>query len=211
MRPRNKKHFEERFERVRSLLIEDPAGCKGRWNNAFSGNGGRPVRLEIGCGKGAFIYGTAKANPGADFVALEVVPTVILMAMEKVFEDPEVKNVRFILADARSLSDFFEEDEIDRIYLNFSDPWPRKKQHKNRLTHPAFLAQYKKILKNGHMISQKTDNQDLFEFSLESYAACGFDTEIPEGTPGDNVMTEYERRFTELGQPIFRVNAINRK
>ncbi|MBO4326138.1 MAG: tRNA (guanosine(46)-N7)-methyltransferase TrmB [Clostridia bacterium] len=216
MRPRSKKHFEERYEAVSPLLVKEPETAKGRWRELFPQTGlaereKAKLRLEIGCGKGAFISGMASADPNSCFVAMEVVPTVILMAMEKVWGDPvlrEQDNVRFICGDARSVGDYFAENEVDAIYLNFSDPWPRPKQFKRRLTHPLFLETYKKILKPGGVIRQKTDNAPLFEFSLEQLKACGFDTRVIESVPPDNIITEYESRFVAEGLPIYRLEAV---
>ena len=216
MRPRNKKNFETRFARVSSLLIDAPETRKGRWRELFAGSfpdgtalESLPLHLEIGCGKGSFIYGMAKAHPDVCFLALEIVPSVILMAMEKVFADPEIANVRFISADARRLAEFFAENELDAIYLNFSDPWPRPKHFKNRLTHPDFLRLYKNVLKPGAPIHQKTDNQPLFEYSLARYAEEGFRVNVLAEAPADNIVTEYEQRFMDRGEPIFRADAFN--
>lgn len=212
MRPRGKKHFEERYEAVSSLLVKEPETVKGQWKSLFPGK--ERVHLEIGCGKGSFVSGMALANPGTCFVAMEVVPTVILMAMEKVFNDPVLKaqdNIRFICGDARLLDSYFAENELEAIYLNFSDPWPRPKHYKRRLTYPGFLEVYKTILKPGGVIRQKTDNAPLFEYSLEQYRACGFDVTVLDAPPEDNVVTEYESRFLAEGLPIYRTVAINRK
>ncbi|MBQ3868784.1 MAG: tRNA (guanosine(46)-N7)-methyltransferase TrmB [Clostridia bacterium] len=248
MRPRSKKHFDERFARVSPLLVSGPEQCRGQWRSVFDtgtdpasaqkapffdtgtdpasaqkalipDTGSVPcskkeLHLEIGCGKGAFVSGMAKARPDVDFLALEVVPTVIMMAMEKVFDDPVLaaqQNVRFIVGDARELTKCFADNEIDAIYLNFSDPWPRKKQFKNRLTHEALLAEYRRILRPGGVIRQKTDNQGLFEFSVDGYRSAGFDVTVLDEAPADNIMTEYERRFTEAGLPIYRAVAVNAK
>ncbi len=214
MRPRSKKHFSERYERVSPLLVDEPRDLRGRWLSLF-GENTSGVHLEIGCGKGSFIAGTAKSNPGIGFVAMEVVPTVILMAMEKVFDDPLLGNggaggnVRFVCGDARMLDEFFAPGELDEIYLNFSDPWPRPKHFKNRLTHPAFLEKYSRILKPGGIIRQKTDNLPLFEYSVANMEKLGFEVTVLDRAPEDNVMTEYEARFTGMGLPIYRLVAVN--
>lgn len=208
MRPRTKKHFAERYEKCRYLVVTEPEKEKGGWRGE---NAEAPLHLEIGCGKGAFITGKALQKPDTQFVAMEVVPNVLLAALERVDQSPEIGNVRFICGNARLLASYFAENELDAIYLNFSDPWPRPKQFKNRLTHPDFLEIYKKILRDGGVIYQKTDNKDLFDFSVRSFRACGFETQILETVPADNVMTEYETRFTGLGLPIYRVNAFLKK
>lgn len=206
MRPRTKKHFDERFEKCRYLVVGAPEENKGQWRGVLN----RPdasLHLEIGCGKGAFITGKAMQHPEVSFVAMELVPNVLLAALEKVDGDPEIQNVHFISGNARKLGEYFTEGELNAIYLNFSDPWPRPKQFKNRLTHPDFLEIYKKILKPGGKIYQKTDNKGLFDFSVRKYQECGFEIEILAEAPLDNVMTEYETRFTGLGMPIYRVTA----
>lgn len=216
MRPRNKKHLEERFEKCRPLVAGDPASLKGRWRALFGREGGR-LHLEIGCGKGAFITGMAAAHPDTDFIAMECVKNVIVTALEKT-EQRGLPNIRFVNENANGLLDFFLPGEIDCIYLNFSDPWPRKKQAKHRLTHPAFLKMYQTILAPGGRIIQKTDNRELFAFSIESFTGSGwklsnvtYDLHAPE-TPseilGQNIITEYERRFLEEGQPIHRLEAV---
>ncbi|MBR5280403.1 MAG: tRNA (guanosine(46)-N7)-methyltransferase TrmB [Clostridia bacterium] len=206
MRPRTKKHFDERFDKCRYLIEEQPEENKGKWRSLYERNDA-PLHLEIGCGKGAFITGKAMQHPEVCFVAAELVPNVLLAALEKVDGDPEIQNVRFISGNAKKLGEYFEDGEVDAIYLNFSDPWPRPKQFKNRLTHPNFLEIYKKILKSGGKIYQKTDNKGLFDFSVRKYVECGFQIEILEEAPADNVMTEYETRFTGMGMPIYRVIA----
>ncbi len=204
MRPRNKKNLEKRLSAGAKLLENDPGSKKGSWKGSYDS-----LRVEIGCGKGAFLCGMAEKEPGVMFVGIESVKTVIVTATEKVREKG-LKNVRFICANALYMGDFFEEGEIETIYLNFSDPWPRDRHHKNRLTGENFLPLYVKLLRDGGHIIQKTDNTDLFDFSLESYAATGCVLNAvsrdlhnePWYSGTGNVVTEYEERFTELGVPI---------
>ena len=132
MRPRTKKHLEERIARCEQIHITDPCSRKGHWRI-----NGRPLHLEIGCGKGAFVCQMAARHPEIDFVAVEVVRNVIVMAMEKAVA-AGLTNVRFISCDARMLEEIFAPGEVDRVYLNFSDPWPKTRQHKRRLTYPTF-------------------------------------------------------------------------
>ncbi len=215
MRPRNKKHLEERFEKCSRLVAGDPAALKGNWRSLFGREEIR-LHLEIGCGKGAFITGMAAAHPDIGFIAMECVKNVIVTALEKT-ERSALENIRFINGNADRLPDFFAPGEIDRIYLNFSDPWPRKKQAKHRLTHPSFLKFYQEILAPGGAVLQKTDNRPLFDYSMESFTESGwrlsavtYDLHGPE-TPAEiirqNVVTEYESRFLEAGQPIHRLEA----
>lgn len=157
----------------------------------------------------------AQKYPEINFVAIEVVRDVMVLAMEKA-QPLELSNLRFIIADAAHLDEYFAEGEVSRIYLNFSDPWKKSRQAKRRLTHKNFLDIYKRIMNVGDMICFKTDNQKLFEFSLNSFAAEDFkmsDITFDLHASGweDNVMTEYETKFSELGMPIYRVCATYRE
>lgn len=209
MRMRKKKNCGVRLEKSGSLWIREPELLKGKWSEEFGNE--NPIHIEIGCGKGNFICGMAEKYPDINFVAIEVVPDVMVIAMEKA-EPRQLKNVRFIIADAALLCDYFEQYEINRIYLNFSDPWKKKKQAKRRLTHKNFLDIYKKLLKEGDMICFKTDNRKLFEFSLNSFAEndlkmSEISLDLHNSDFEDNVMTEYEERFSNEGMPIYRVCA----
>ena len=209
MRMRKKKNCGARMEKCSSLWIKTPDEYKGKWNSVFGND--NPIHLEIGCGKGDFVVGMATQNPDKNFVAIEKVEDVIVMAMEKAF-DAGLENVVFISADAENIENVFKKGEIKRIYLNFSDPWKKKKQAKRRLTHKNFLDRYKNVLENGDYIWFKTDNRDLFEFSLNSFTAENYKLQnitfnLHESGFEGNVMTEYEKRFTELGMPIYRLEA----
>ncbi len=209
MRMRKKKNCAARMERCGSIRIAEPEKNKGKWSEIF-GNG-NPIHIEIGCGKGSFVVGMAKMYPDVNFIAIEKVEDVIVMAMEKAIAEG-VTNVRFMDLDAERIEDFFEKGEIKRIYLNFSDPWKKSKQAKRRLTHKNFLDRYKNVLNNGDYIWFKTDNQKLFEFSLNSFTQENFKLQNitldlhNSGFEG-NVVTEYEQRFLDLGQPIYRLEA----
>ena len=171
-----------------------------------------PVELEIGCGKGSFITGMSKRFPGRSFIAMERVSDVILLAAERIKAE-DIKNVKFIIGDARNLKEYFPDSSIARLYLNFSDPWPKKGYAKRRLTHRSFLELYKEILVPNGEIVFKTDNIGLFEFSLEEFTAAGFklkeltyDLHNSEYNDG-NIVTEYEKNFSEKGFKINRVVA----
>ena len=215
MRPRNKKHLEERFDQCIHLVAKDPVSLKGEWHSLFHRRG-TPLHLEIGCGKGAFITGIAAAHPDIDFIAIDCVKNVIVTALEKT-RDAALNNIRFINGNASLLPDFFASGEIDRIYLNFSDPWPRKKQAKHRLTHPSFLNSYREILSPYGFIIQKTDNRALFDYSIDSFTENGWklsnvtydlhNADTPSEILNQNIITEYERRFLDAGQPIHRLEA----
>lgn len=210
MRMRKKKNCAARMERCSDIRITEPERFKGKWSEVFGND--NPIHIEIGCGKGSFVKGMAEMYPDINFIAIEKVEDVIVMAMEKVMA-AGLANVRFMDLDAERIEDFFEKGEIERIYLNFSDPWKKSKQAKRRLTHKNFLDRYKKVLCNGSYIWFKTDNRPLFEFSLNSFAQENFKLENitldlhNSGFEG-NVITEYEQRFLELGQPIYRLEAV---
>lgn len=209
MRVRKKKNCDIRLEKSGSLWIREPDRLKNHWHEEFGNN--NPIHIEIGCGKGQFICEMAQKYPDINFVAIEVVKDVMVIAMEKA-EPLGLSNLRFIIGDAAKLCDYFDKGEVERIYLNFSDPWKKNKQAKRRLTHKNFLDVYKKVLKSGDMICFKTDNQKLFEFSLNSFAAEDYKMsditfDLHNSGIEDNVMTEYETRFAEAGMPIYRVCA----
>lgn len=206
---RKKKNCDTRMERCSEFWIKNEEENKGKWQSVFGNT--NPIHLEIGCGKGDFVTGMASLYPDINFVAIEKVEDVLVMAMEKVAR-ASLPNVKFISADAEKLEDIFEKGEISRIYLNFSDPWKKNKQAKRRLTHKNFLDRYKKVLNEGDYIWFKTDNKALYEFSLNSFAQENYKMrnitfDLHSSGFEGNVMTEYEKRFTELGMPIYRVEA----
>lgn len=206
---RKKKNCDARLEASGSRWIKEPENRKGVWHAEFGND--NPIHIEIGCGKGRFICEMARRNPDINYVAIEVVRDVMVLAMEKA-EPLKLNNLRFIIGDAAKLCDYFAKGEAERIYLNFSDPWKKNKQAKRRLTHKNFLDVYKNVLNYGDMICFKTDNQKLFEFSLNSFAAENYKLseitfDLHNSGMEDNVMTEYETRFAEAGMPIYRVCA----
>ncbi len=209
MRMRKKKHGAERIEACAELLIRDIAVLKDGFSGIFPEE--KPVHLEIGCGKGNFAVGMAKKYPDVNFVAMERVADVCCIALEKAMADKESRpsdNLRFLIGDARLLSECVPPRSLDCIYLNFSDPWPKAGHAKRRLTHRGFLEIYKKLLKEDGILRFKTDNVGLFDFSLEEFDAFGtellFVTRDLHATEknADNVMTEYEKNFSDKGTPI---------
>ena len=209
MRMRKKKHGAERIAACAELLIEQPPIPAVDPQNYFAQ--ARPLHLEIGCGKGDFTVGMAAANPNENWIAMERVADVACLALEKAMraKDTRPDNLRFLIGDARNAAEWFPESSVDCIYLNFSDPWPKKGYASRRLTHQAFLERYRIILKDGGLLRLKTDNEGLFAFSLEQFALCGLtvewqtrDLHASEKAEG-NIMTEYERNFSEKGQPIY--------
>lgn len=224
MRMRKKRNFEARMAACEGLLLARGAGgilnmkeAAENYRNlvdfsAAFGND-RPVALEIGCGKGGFVLALAAQNPEANYLALEKMSNVILTPMEECAARG-VKNVRFLNIRAECLPCYIPERSLDAIYLNFSTPLPKLGYATQRLTHRNFLETYKKLLKKGGRIVQKTDDRDFFEFSLQEYAACGFRLENvcydlhEKGNPAWNIVTEYEQKWVEQGFPIHRVEAV---
>lgn len=210
MRMRKKKNFDQRLERVSQRLIDTPDEFKGKWSEVFGND--NPIYIEIGSGKGRFISEMARLYPEINFIAIDVIPDVILMGLEKTAAG-EYENLRFVIADAALLAECFDTAEIDRVYLNFSDPWKKKKQAKRRLTHTNFLNIYKKFLVKGGSVCFKTDNRGLFEFSLNSFASdrdfqmSNISLDLHNSDFEGNVMTEYEQKFSEQGMPIYRLEA----
>ena len=208
MRVHKKKHGAERLEACGNIVIKD-LRAEGNSSQTLFDND-KPLRIEIGCGKGDFIVGTAEKEPDVNFLAVEKVSDVLVIAAEKV-KASGLENVRVCCIDAKELTEIFEPHSIDRIYLNFSDPWPKARHEKRRLTYRTFLEIYKQILKEDGAIYFKTDNRGLFDFSLEEFKEFGirmekltFDLHNSEYMEG-NVMTEYEKRFSSMGVPINRV------
>ena len=210
MRQRNIKNLSERIEQNSRLLIEEPGDCKGRWAEIF-GNG-NPIYLEIGCGKGNFITKHAFAEPNCNFIACEGQMSVVLRALEKA-EASGSGNLRVFIDFVNDLEDYFEVGELSGIYLNFSDPWPKARHAKRRLTYRGRLQNYKKVLKPDGFIEFKTDNEGLFAFTLEEIEACGYEMiEMSrdlhgeaQGVHGEKsrcFMTEYEEKFSGQGKNI---------
>ena len=209
MRMRNKKNLIPRMERCAAVQVFDPAEHRGRWAELLPGC--REVRAEMGCGKGQFTAGVAAACPDVLLIALEKVPNAMVTAMERILAEG-IGNVRFIDTDVLALPGIFAPGEVSVIYINFPDPWPRKKETKHRLTAPAFLAMYWDILPVGGRIEYKTDQPWLFDWSLEQFRFMGFSVEEVTrdlhagGVRG--IMTNYETRFHEQGVPIHRCVAV---
>ena len=208
MRMRKKPNLIPRMEKASAVLEREPEKLRGRWLEVYPGHS--RLYLELGCGKGGFTAASAQAEPEALFAAVERVPDAMVVAMERAF-DLGLTNVRFLDVDAVRLPELFAQGEADRIYINFCDPWPKKKQHKRRLTAPAFLALYRQVLKPGGEIWFKTDNRDLFDWSEEQLRAKGWELrEITrdlhaQGPVG--IMTDYEKKFYGEGKPICRLVA----
>lgn len=190
------------------LVILEPEGIKGKWRKRFGND--HPIHVEIGMGKGKFLYEMAGINPGINYIGIEKYSSVLLRALQRMDENP-LPNLLFIRMDAENVEAVFEEGEVDRIYLNFSDPWPKERHAKRRLPSREFLKRYNKFLKKEGVLEFKTDNKGLFDFALEELTPAGWeavkvtfdlhnDKEMAEG----NIMTEYEEKFSSKGNPIYK-------
>lgn len=196
------------------IAIKQEKEYRGKWNEVFQND--HPIHIEIGMGKGQFILTLAKQNPEINYIGIERYSSVLLRALEKfdTEEFRELSNIRFICMDAMEISEVFEKDEVAKIYLNFSDPWPKARHARRRLTSTRFFAQYEKVLVADGVVEFKTDNRLLFEFSLEQVGEAGwkllgstFDLHHDPAMNEGNIMTEYEEKFSGMGNPIHKLVA----
>ena len=211
MRLRNIPGAEEAVSKS-EFCIQDPVPLKGKWSDFLDNT--NPIHIEVGMGKGRFIMDLAALNPDINYIGIERYTSVLLRAVQKMDENP-LPNVHFLCIDAATLPEIFGQGEVDRIYLNFSDPWPKDRHARRRLTSSEFLARYDQFLAKDGRIEFKTDNQDLFTFSLEEIEASDLwhldastrdlhnNAELCQG----NVMTEYEEKFSSMGNPICKLIA----
>lgn len=220
MRMRKKRHLDERLESCTEVCLgwlpdyiaeerDRPITDKFDPIKVFGNN--NPVHLEIGCGKGRFIQQTAEENPQINFLALEQTPNVLITAMERT-QKSGIKNLKYYAGKAEYLEKIIPAASIELIYLNFSCPYPKERYAKHRLTHPLFLEIYKNLLAPEGYIKQKTDNRKLFEFSIENFSQKGWglrnvSLDLHNSNITGNIMTEYEERFTQMGMPIFYLEA----
>lgn len=209
MRMRKRPNLAPRMEKCGRVLINEPESLKGHWHESFKGY--KKLWLEIGCGKGSFTAALAKQNPNVMLLAVEKVADAMIKGMELVC-DSGIENVRFMDIDALKLGDIFEPCEIERIYINFCDPWPKSRDAKHRLTAPAFLRSYADLLPLGGEIRFKTDNRPLFDWSVQCFEDEGW---VLDGVTNDlhrdgiaDIMTDYEAKFHALGMPINRLFAL---
>lgn len=188
------------------FVVHNPKEQKGKWNQLFQNE--HPIRIEIGMGKGKFLYTMAKENPEINYIGIEKYSSVLLRAIQKM-EEEKLDNLIFIRMDAEEITDVFDKGEVDKIYLNFSDPWPKDRHAKRRLPSRQFLERYNLILKPDGVVEFKTDNRELFDFAVEELKYAGYrvhaltydlhnDAELVQG----NIMTEYEEKFSSMGKPI---------
>lgn len=190
------------------FVVHEPTEHKGKWKEVFGND--RPVHIEIGMGKGRFMMDLAATNPEINYIGIEKYSTVLLRAIQKM-EETELPNLKFIRMDAEDICEVFDKEEVSKIYLNFSDPWPKDRHAKRRLPSRQFLARYNEILKADGRIEFKTDNKDLFEFALEEVEPAGWKIEAftrdlhhDEKMFAGNIMTEYEEKFSSMRNPIYK-------
>ncbi|WP_105955913.1 tRNA (guanosine(46)-N7)-methyltransferase TrmB [Apilactobacillus quenuiae] len=209
MRVRNKPWAKDFIKDHSEYIVDNPEQWKGRWSSRFEKD--QPIHVEIGTGKGQFIVEMAKKYPKINFLGIEIQETVIAIALKKVVAS-ELPNLQMVHTDGAGIDTFFDEHEIDTIYLNFSDPWPKKRHAKRRLTSPKFLDSYKKVLNKNAPIIFKTDNRGLFEYSLVTFNNYGMYFDLlsldlhNSKYMEDNIETEYEHKFSAKG-PIYKVVA----
>lgn len=216
MRLRNIPRAQEEID-ANPVAVKDEKNHRGRWNEIF-GNG-NPLHIEIGMGKGQFILELAKRNPDINYIGIERYSSVLLRALEKfgTEEYEGLTNIRFICMDAGELDEVFAPEEVEKIYLNFSDPWPKARHARRRLTSTRFLSIYEKVLVEKGVVEFKTDNRPLFEFSLEQVEEAGwelkahtFDLHNNKEMNEGNIMTEYEAKFSSMGNPIHKLIAVRK-
>lgn len=191
-------------------VVQNPKQFYGKWDTVFKNS--NPVHIEVGMGKGRFIIDMAKANPQINYLGIEMYDSVLLRAIQRREKEEEIPNLFFACIDAREIPEVFAPAEVERIYLNFSDPWPKDRHDKRRLTSRVFLERYDQILKPHGQIEFKTDNQGLFEFSLEEVketrwllSAHTFDLHKDAAMSKGNIMTEYEEKFSSMNHPICKM------
>ena len=210
MRLRNKPWAKDALAAHPEMVIQDPAQWKGRWHERFGNN--NLIHIEIGSGKGQFVSGMARQNPNINYIGIEIQESVLVVALEKALL-ADVPNLQLLHVNGGQVTDYFEDGEVDQIYLNFSDPWPKKRHAKRRLTHESFLGGYEKVLPPFGELHFKTDNRGLFEYSLASFSQFGLVLkqvwlDLHQVKFPGNVMTEYEEKFSAKGHPIYRVEVI---
>jgi tRNA (guanine-N7-)-methyltransferase len=212
MRLRKKPWVKDKIVSYDNLLVIEPETYRGKWHERFGNY--HPIHIEFGTGKGNFITTLAEMNPNCNFIGVEVREEVLIQAVRKANEK-ELPNLAFLWLDVMKIEEIFANGDISRIYLNFSDPWPKSGHAKRRLTHRGFLDKYKRILSPGQEIHLKTDNEKLFEFSLNEFSDSGFrlqnitfDLHHSRFEEAKSVMTEYEQKFVSLGMKIYRAEAV---
>lgn len=209
MRQRNKPWADDFLNENKHFIIPNPAEKKNNWQKTFDNS--NPIHVEIGTGKGRFLAGMAEQNPDINFIGIEIAKSIVVTAAQKIMSGKH-DNVLLINKDAANLQEIFAENEVSAIYLNFSDPWPKSRHEKRRLTFHTFLKQYEEVLNPEGEFVLKTDNRGLFEYSLVSFSEYGMklkevNLDLHKDDDLKNIMTEYEAKFSAKGQVIYRCRA----
>ncbi|PTL39802.1 tRNA (guanosine(46)-N7)-methyltransferase TrmB [Alkalicoccus saliphilus] len=209
MRLRNKPWAKEYIENNSHIVEQQPEKWKNKWKERFGSD--HPIYVEVGSGKGKFVNELAEKYPEINVIGIELYESVIVRGVERAVEKPK-PNLILLQQNVEDLTEFFGKEEIDRLFINFTDPWPKKRHAKRRLTNAGFLKKYEEVLKREAEIHFKTDNQGLFEYSLESIANYGMklqniSLDLHQSGMEDNIMTEYEQKFSEKGMRIYRLEA----
>lgn len=210
MRLRNNPNAPQFLDAHPEIVVQNPENYRGRWNELFGND--HPLHIEVGTGKGQFVTGMALANPEVNYIGIELFDSVMMKACEKALDAGSPSNLRLLRVNGADLEKYFAKNDVNRLYLNFSDPWPKSRHAKRRLTHEGFLKLYEAVLVDNGEIHFKTDNRGLFEYSLISMTDYGMklklvSLDLHADNPADNIMTEYEEKFSAKGQPIYRVEA----
>ncbi|MED4130187.1 MULTISPECIES: tRNA (guanosine(46)-N7)-methyltransferase TrmB [Shouchella] len=209
MRLRHKPWAREELSKRPAIVVQDPTTQKGKWSNLF--NNDHPIYVEVGTGKGQFLTKMGMAHPTINYIGVERYESVLLTAMENV-EQAGLTNVKLLSEDVGDIEEFFAESEVERVFINFTDPWPKTRHAKRRLTHPYYLDKYRRMLTDNGEIHFKTDNQGLFEYSLHSMSSYGMSfknvsLDLHKSEMEGNMMTEYEEKFSTKGDRIYRLEA----
>jgi tRNA (guanine-N7-)-methyltransferase len=213
MRRRKKPGAKEKLLSYEQYVCINPEDFKGKWYEYF--NNSSEIHVELGTGRGQFITTLAELNPAVNYIGVEVKEEILLKAVQKA-EEKQLNNIVFLWYDINKFADIFEENELSRIYINFCDPWPKNRWAKRRLTHRKFLEGYKHSLQQNSEIHFKTDNEKLFEFSLNEFSHCDFKLknitfDLHNSNFEGNITTEYEDKFVQMGMRIYRCEAVKRR
>lgn len=209
MRLRHKPWAKEELANFPHIIVQEPSLHKGKWQQLFENK--NPIYIEVGTGKGQFLTGMAQKYSDINFIGVEKYDSVLLTALERV-KNLELTNLKFLNEDVVELLQFFDANEISRVFINFTDPWPKKRHEKRRLTYKDYLSLYETVLHSDGEIHLKTDNQGLFEYSLESFSRYGLmiknvSLDLHKSDYEGNIMTEYEEKFSNKGMRIYRCEA----
>lgn len=210
MRMKHKPWAKDYLVENAGIVIQEPQTKQGRWSDIFHNT--NPIHVEVGTGKGQFVTNMALSNPDVNYIGIEHFDSIIVAAVEKVVDAGVPSNVRLLRANGREITDIFEAGEVACVYLNFSDPWPKIRHEKRRLTNELFLSLYEQVLISGGEVHFKTDNRHLFEYSLRALTNYGMQLvdvslDLHADAPDGNILTEYEEKFSSKGQPIYRLEA----